>query len=937
MDPNIGKKFGNYEIVELIGKGGMASVYRAFQPSMNRDVAIKIISQAISDNPSFVQRFKNEAQLIAQLEHPHILPVYDFGEQDGVLYIVMRYLSTGTLADKIEPGGMTLKAIETTFPQVALALDHAHSQGIIHRDLKPANVLIDRHGNAFLTDFGIAKSVESTMHLTRTDSVVGTPTYMSPEQGLGEDLDARSDIYALGILLFQMLTGQVPFEADTAMAVMLKHINQPPPRPSEVRVGIHEALDAVVMRALAKNRDQRYQRAREMADALKYAVAVATGQTPPPGLQRTLIETEAATRPSQAPSAGGQPTPEATLREPVPGVPAKTTDERAAGVPAGVPTRPAGGAAGLTPPLPPTVAAVGQIEVQLNPPSAWLAEHEALGIWLQALALSAAVFLLLARLTPVSLLEDAVIAIIPGLLLYGLLRAPMVGGLVGFIIVLVPLLAHAPGLAILWAVMTVVAGARLSSRELMLQLVTIVAAGSPLGWVVPLAAPWWLRARRAVLPSALGAMFAILFALTLGSPNAGGLLPVPQALAPDTFVLSPFESGFFGLFEPAVWSTWGAGEGVAGNIVTTFTELGRVFVDTRGLPLIVAAGWAVAATLSVSNRRVSSPALRGVGLGLGLIVLLAVHLLFRLPGLVPVAPAAIPVALIGVVLAFLLTQWPIQADPTKGNQPGTVLRLLRQALGAAFMAFGVAFFAQLLQDSPLYLVVLFGGVAGTLTMITNPLVGPPIVFAALIAALAAERPVAAALMAGLAVIYLAVNFIFDRRRPRRWNPLGAGIILGAPGMAGFGLLPLGALSIGALEAQVPAAILASAGHITLIATSPEPLSPLQVIVQVMTTIAGALLVERLMSQEVLGSLNHKLRRLLFTVPLAGLMALIYHTLGGLRLDMSLGVALMVAVISSATLVAAMGDRAIFWRRFFEREEEEEGLLEDEEVTGPWGQ
>ncbi len=930
MDPLIGKKLGSYEIIELVGKGGMASVYRAFQPSMNRDVAIKIISQSISENPAFVQRFKNEAQLIAQLEHPHILPVYDFGEQDGMLYIVMRYMSTGTLADLIKGGGMTLKAIETTFSQVALALDHAHSQGIIHRDLKPANVLIDQHGNAFLTDFGIAKSVGSTMHLTRTDSVVGTPTYMSPEQGMGEDLDSRSDIYALGILLFEMITGKLPFEAETAMAVMLKHINQPPPRPSEVRVGTHPALDAVVMRALAKNRDQRYQRAREMADAVKYAVAVATGQTPAPGLQRTLIENEAATRPSQGPSAG----PEATLREPVP---AATTGEAGAGVPAGVPTRPAAGSAGLATPLPPTIAAVGQIEVKLNPWSAWLAGQEALGIWLQAFVLSVAVFVLLARLTPGSLFENAVIAAIPGLLLYGLLRAPMVGGLVGFIIIMVPLMAHAPGLAILWVIMTVVAGARLNSRELMLQLVTIVAAGSPLGLMVPLVAPWWLRARRAVLPAALGVFFAILFALTLGSPNAGGLLPVPQALSPDTFILSPFDSGYLSIFEPSVWGAWGAGNGVAENIVTTFTELGRVFVDTRGLPLIIAAGWAVAATLSVSNRRVASSALRGVGLGLSLIVLLAVHLLFRLPGLVAIGPATIPVVLVGVVLAFLLTQWPVQADPAAGNQPGTVLRLLRQALGALFMAFGIAFFAQLLQGSSLFLVLLFGGVAGTLMMITNPLVGPPLVFLSLIAALAADRPVAAVLMAGLALIYLAVNFIFDRRRPRRWNPLGAGIILGAPGMAGFGLLPLGALSIGALDAQVPAAILASSGHITLIATSPVALSPLQVIVQVITTIAGALLVERLMGQGVLAPLNHKLRRLIFTVPLAALMALIYHTLGGLRLDMSLGVALMVAVISSATLVAAMGDRAIFWRRFFEREEEEEGLLEDEEVTGPWGQ
>ncbi|HEC23742.1 MAG TPA: serine/threonine protein kinase [Chloroflexi bacterium] len=946
MDPYIGKKLGNYEIVELIGKGGMASVYRAFQPSMNRHVAIKIMSRQISDDEVFVRRFKNEAQLIAQLEHAHILPVYDFGEESGVLYIVMRYLPTGSLAERIPPEGMPLEDAERIFSQIASALDYAHSRGIIHRDLKPGNILIDQQGNAFLTDFGIAKSLEHTLNLTKTDSVVGTPAYMSPEQALGEPLDARSDIYALGVVLFEMLTGKTPFRGDNPMTVMLKHINEPPPRPARLKAGIHQAVENVVLKSLAKRPDDRYQRAGDMAAALKYAVALASGDALPPTapeIEKTVIEgplpatRPAATRPGggavaaeTAPSAvpGAEPT---TRKGVLPdGAPAAATIPREAVSPPPIAAPPAASQRAAL------MAKLDQVEVRLNAPSAWLAEHAAIGTWLQAFILSMATFALLMQVTPASIIENAVLAVVPGLVLYGLLRAPTLGGLVGFVVVLIPLLVHAPAVALIWAAVTVIAGSRLNSREIMLALVTTVAAASPLGWLVPLLAPWWLRARRTALPVALGVVLAMLLALTLGSPDAGGLLPVPtDSTAFSVALLSPPTTDYLGLFAPQTWQPWTDIGAVVESIRATFEALGGFIARSNGLPLLIGPAWAVAAVLSVSNRRSESLVLHTMGLGLSLIVLLAAHLLFRQPSLAPVVPLAVPLAVGSVIPAFLLSQWPLQADPAAGNRSGTVLRLLRQSLGAVFVALGVAFFAPQLAGTDFYAALWLGGLAGALTMIVNPLVGPPIVFAALTLALVPVRPVQAVLVAGLLIYYLVVNLLFDRRRPRRWNPLGAGIILGAPGMAQFGLLPLGVLSIGALEAQVPAALLAGAGHVLLVATAANPPSALNVIIQVIATLSGALVVERLMGLELLSGLNHKLRRLIFTVPLAALLSLLYYTLGGLETILSLPAVVLVSMVSGAMLVGAMGKRAQFWRRFIEREEEEEGLLEDEEVTGPW--
>lgn len=924
MDPYIGKKLGNYEIVELIGKGGMASVYMGHQPSMNRNVAVKIMAQQLSEDELFVKRFKNEAQLIAQLEHAHILPVYDFGEEGGTLYIVMRYLPAGTLDDRISEAGIPLDEAAAIFTQLASALDYAHQQDVIHRDLKPGNVMIDRQGNIFLTDFGIAKSLESGEKLTQTDSVVGTPTYMAPEQGLGESVDARSDIYSLGVILFEMLTGVVPFKADNPMAVMLKHINDAAPNPSSIKPTIHQAVSAVVLKALAKDPDSRFQTAGEMADALEKAVDVAKGRTVASASAGVLADA-AATSPA-TPIADGVG---ATMPSPIAARPADVTSEAAA---------PSDGVAVPLAPTVPLVKAADEVDVALNKLSSWVLEREFIGTWLQALGVSLATFFALLRLTEGGLPEIALLSLLPGLLVYGLLRAPTFGALIGMVLIAVPLVAYAPGLALIWLVVAIIAGARLNSREIMLTLVTVVAAGTPFGWLVPLLAPWWLRARRVVLPAALGVGFATLFAATLGPMgwgNAGGLLSAPpETVVQDNFdrvTIGGFDTSYLGLFDEGVWGGWP--DAVIGNIRETFDVLGDFFIDSNGWPLFVAIAWALAATLTVSNRRVQSPYLRIMGMGLALLVLLAAHLLIRPSSLVSPGMVAVVLGVVSALIAFGLSQWPLQADPNAGNRSGTVLRLLRQTLGALYMALGVAFFARFLSDSSLLSVLWIGGTFGVMMMIVNPLLGPPLVFASLVVALAVVRPALTVVVTLLLFAYMIINLIFDKRRPRRWNPLGAGIIFGAPGMTQAGILVLGPISIGALEAQVPAALMAVLGHVLLVATVAEAANPLSVIIQIVITIMGVLMIERLMGIGLLEQLHHKWRRLIFTVAAAFLMALGYYGLGRIAPELGLVNALLISVITAAALVAAMGDRAMYWRRFIEREEEEEEILEDDEVTG----
>lgn len=269
-----GQMLGPYRIISQIGKGGMANVYKAYQASVDRYVAIKVLPSQLAESQEFATRFHQEARIIAKLEHPHILPVFDYGESDGVAYFVMRYLEAGTLKDKMEAGRpLPLNDIDKIVTQLTDALSYAHTHGIIHRDLKPANALIDSHGNIFLTDFGIAKLMESASpRLTQTDAIMGTPAYISPEQAQSQPVDQRSDIYSLGIIVYEMVTGGVPFTADTPLAVLFKHISDPLPLPSLVKPDIPPSIEKVILKALAKDPKDRFATAEEFVAAWKRAL-----------------------------------------------------------------------------------------------------------------------------------------------------------------------------------------------------------------------------------------------------------------------------------------------------------------------------------------------------------------------------------------------------------------------------------------------------------------------------------------------------------------------------------------------------------------------------------------------------------------------------------------------------------------------------------------
>ena len=265
-------KIGRYEVIAEIGRGGMATVYEAQDPVFNRKVAIKMLPAELLHDPSFRTRFEREAKTIAALEHAAIVPVYDFGEHEGQPYFVMRLMSGKSLADRMAQGALSLTEIVHIVSRVATALDEAHSKDIVHRDLKPGNILFDQHGEPFLADFGISKLSQGATTLTG-NAIVGTPAYMSPEQGQGEqDIDGRSDIYSLGIIVYEMLTGRVPFEADTPMGQVLKHITENPPSILEINKNVPPAVVDVVERAMAKRKFSRYDTAGQMSKALADAV-----------------------------------------------------------------------------------------------------------------------------------------------------------------------------------------------------------------------------------------------------------------------------------------------------------------------------------------------------------------------------------------------------------------------------------------------------------------------------------------------------------------------------------------------------------------------------------------------------------------------------------------------------------------------------------------
>jgi serine/threonine protein kinase len=288
QDPLIGTTLGKYKILAPLGQGGMARVYRAHQENLDREVAVKVLPPWYAADRNFVDRFNLEARLVARLSHPNIVTIHDFSEQEGHLYIVMQLVDGGTLKHLLDAlrdprgdgnhnglegtGAMDVLEANRIFQQLASALTYAHEKGIIHRDIKPVNVLLDHAKRPILSDFGIAKVLAGTKELTRPGAGVGTPEYMSPEQCKGEQVDRRADIYALGVMLYEALTGRTPFIGDNYPAIAHSHLYEEPPDPRIFNRLIPISIRDVILTALQKRPEHRYQHAGDMANALERAV-----------------------------------------------------------------------------------------------------------------------------------------------------------------------------------------------------------------------------------------------------------------------------------------------------------------------------------------------------------------------------------------------------------------------------------------------------------------------------------------------------------------------------------------------------------------------------------------------------------------------------------------------------------------------------------------
>jgi len=322
----IGRKLGNYQITELLGQGGMATVYKGYREDIDRYVAVKVLPPHPGMDSQFIDRFKLEARTIARLQHPHILPLYDYGAEDDILYLVMAYIDGGSLADRIDSGPMPPRQAEMILRQVGGALDYAHRQGVIHRDIKPDNILLDNEGNALLADFGIVKLTDGGSRLTVTGGLVGTPAYMAPEQGGGDTVTASADIYSLGVVVYEMLTGRKPYDAETPMQIVIKHMTAPVPNLREAMPDAPPALEIVLDRALAKLPENRYASAMEFADDFTRAIHS------PDSVAGLKVDFKPSPDPTLTPSAGATltdlpgagalpslPSPSTTIIQQVPG------------------------------------------------------------------------------------------------------------------------------------------------------------------------------------------------------------------------------------------------------------------------------------------------------------------------------------------------------------------------------------------------------------------------------------------------------------------------------------------------------------------------------------------------------------------------------------------------------------------------------------------
>ena len=273
------EKIGRYEIKSELGRGGFATVYRAYDPRFEREVAIKFLPpELIHSDPQFRLRFEREAKIIAQLEHPSIVPVYDVGEENNQPYFVMRYMNGGALSERIREHTFSIEEAVKVIESIAPGLDEAHSKGIVHRDLKPANILFTNKNTPLISDFGIAKFSQGEASNVTGSAIIGTPAYMAPEQASGEGIDGRADIYALGVILYEMLIGKQPYKADTPLGLALKHITEPVPRILEANPNLPNWMEKVISTAMAKDPDDRFSTAMELVETIK---AFMRGEKPP--------------------------------------------------------------------------------------------------------------------------------------------------------------------------------------------------------------------------------------------------------------------------------------------------------------------------------------------------------------------------------------------------------------------------------------------------------------------------------------------------------------------------------------------------------------------------------------------------------------------------------------------------------------------------------
>lgn len=271
MSELVGHDLGQYRISEQIAKGGMATVYLARQQNIARDVAVKVLPRNFTHDDTFIERFNREVEVIAQLQHPHILPVYDFGDYDDMPYIVMAYINGGTLGDRLAAGILPTETVLSMARQMADALDFAHTRGIIHRDIKPGNVLIDKAGNVYLADFGLAKVTEQASDIT-AGNILGTPGYMAPEQSGPGDESTRIDVYAFGVLIYEMLAGELPYTADSPTKLIVAHLMQPIPNIQDVNPDLPDDIQDVIEKALAKSPAERYATAGDLYQDLASAL-----------------------------------------------------------------------------------------------------------------------------------------------------------------------------------------------------------------------------------------------------------------------------------------------------------------------------------------------------------------------------------------------------------------------------------------------------------------------------------------------------------------------------------------------------------------------------------------------------------------------------------------------------------------------------------------